>query len=220
MLRNTAVTTMAVLGVAAVIHVMRYVLLLVNRTKLLDPLVAGVATWLGVAASAAAIFAVVASAIVFTNWLIARRAGTFAHRGAEDPRPSWALRVGCLVPVVNLFWAPVFVIEVAAAEGQLLRLRRAIVTWWGVWAVATAVSAFSIATSFTQDVQGIADNTVTTIIAYLLGLAALLLAFRVYLGFESTPVERPARRWVIVADTASAEESAVAVETAGRNPAA
>ena len=38
------------------------------------------------------------------------------------------------------------------------------------------VSVFSIATSFTTDAQGIADNTVTTIVAYLLALAALLLA--------------------------------------------
>ena len=60
------------------------------------------------------------------------------------------------------------------------------------------VCAFSIATSFTTDPQGIADNTVTTVIAYLLGLAALLLAARVYFGFERTPVDRPVKRWVMV----------------------
>jgi hypothetical protein len=94
------------------------------------------------------------------------------------------------------------------------------------------VSGFSIATSFTQDPQGIADNTVTTIVAYLLALAALLLAMKVFLGFERQPVERPSKRWVIVRDDRKGEapsaekrpapepEPAAAVESEGQNPAA
>ena len=92
------------------------------------------------------------------------------------------------------------------------------------------MSVFSIATSFTTDAQGIADNTVTTTVAYLLALAALLLATQVFLGFERKPVERPARRWVIVADETPASrpdaapdaerESSVPVESEVQNPAA
>ena len=115
-------------------------------------------------------------------------------------RGLWALRAGCLVPLVNLFWAPVFVIELANVEERLSWLRRPIVVWWIVWFLSTAVSIFSIATSFTQDLpQGIADNTVATIIAYLFA-AALLLAMKVFLGFERQPVERPSKRWVMVRD--------------------
>ena len=191
---------MVVLGVAALLHVVRYALLIVNRSMLLNPLVAGAATWLGVLVSVLAMFAVVASAVVLTNWLIARRAAAFAHRGHEDPRPLWALRAGCLVPLVNLVWAPVYVMELAAVEDRLAWLRRPIIVWWIVWVVSTLVSVFSIATSFTTDAQGIADNTVTTTVAYLLALAALLLATQVFSGFERNPVERPARRWVIVAE--------------------
>jgi hypothetical protein len=136
------------------------------------------------------------------------------------------------VPLVNLFWAPVFVIELAAVEERLNWLRRPIVVWWIVWVFSTVVSGFSIATSFTQDPQGIADNTVTTIVAYLLGLAALLLAMKVFLGFERQPVEQPAKRWVIVRDDQKDEaapagkrseselEPAAAVESQGQNPAA
>jgi hypothetical protein len=70
---------------------------------------------------------------------------------------------------------------------------------------------------------------VTTIVAYLLALAALLLAMKVFLGFERQPVERPAKRWVIVRDevdpsadkqTAPEPEPAAAVESEGQNPAA
>jgi glucan phosphoethanolaminetransferase (alkaline phosphatase superfamily) len=232
MVRATVIATMVVLGLAALVHVVRYALLIVNRSVLLNRVVAFVATWGGVLASVVAVFMVVASAVVLTNWLIARRAAAFAHHRRDDPRPTWALRAGCLVPLVNLFWAPVFVIELAAVEERLNWLRRSIVVWWIVWVFSTVVSGFSIATSFTQDPQGIADNTVTTIVAYLLGLAALLLAMKVFLGFERQPVEQPAKRWVIVRDDQKDEaapagkrseselEPAAAVESQGQNPAA
>jgi hypothetical protein len=232
--RATLLAAMVVLGTAALVHVVRYALLIVNRSRLLNPLVAGVATWLGVVASIAAIFMVVASAVVLTNWLIARRAAAFSLHGRGEPRPLWALRAGCLVPLVNLAWAPVYVIELAIAEDRFARLRRPIVVWWIVWIFSTAVSVFSIATSFTRDAQGIADNTVTTTVAYLFALAAMVLAIQVFLGFERRPVERPARRWVIVADDRlspgdepkpdsapdSDRESVLAVESEGQNPAA
>jgi Domain of unknown function (DUF4328) len=225
--RATLIATMVVLGVAALVHLVRYVLLIVNRTVLLNPWVAGVATWLGVALSVIAMFLVVASAVVLTNWLIARRAAAFAYRGHPEPRSLWALRAGCLVPLVNLAWAPVYVLELAAVEDRSTWLRRPIVVWWLVWLTSTAVSVLSIATSFTQDAQGIADNTVTTIVAYLLALAALLLAMKVFGGFERQPVERPAKRWVIVAERPAAPadkqaepEAAASVESEGQNPAA
>jgi hypothetical protein len=203
MVRGTLVTTTVALGFAAAVHIVRYALLLVNRATLLNPWVAGIATWLGVAASVVALFMVVASALVLTNWVIGRRAQAFARRDTTDHRPAWEMRVGSLIPVVNLFWAPIYVIELADAEGRLSRLRAAIVTWWCVWIFSTVMSAFSIATSFTSDPQGIADNTVTTIVAYLVGLAALLMAYRVFLGFESIPADRHVTRWVIVPDETS-----------------
>ena len=227
--RATLIATMAVLGVAALVHVVRYALLIVNRSVLLNKVVAFSATWLGVLVSVIALFMIVASAVVLTNWLIARRAAAFAYHRRDDPRPVWALRAGCLVPLVNLFWAPVYVMELARVEERLKWLRRPIVVWWIVWIFSTVLSVFSIATSFTQDPQGIADNTVTTIVAYLLGRAALLLAMKVFLGFERRPVERPAKRWVIVRDegTQSADnrsepepEPAAPVESEGQNPAA
>ena len=57
-----------------------------------------------------ALFAVVASVVVLMNWLIARRARAFAHRDTPDPRSAWEMRAGCLVPFVNLFWAPVYLL--------------------------------------------------------------------------------------------------------------
>jgi hypothetical protein len=232
--RATLLATIVMLGVAALVHVVRYALLIVNRTVLLNKVVAFAATWLGVAVSVIAFFMVVASLVVLTNWLIARRAAAFEHHGRTDPRQPWVLRAGCLVPLVNLFWAPVFVIELAGVE-ERNGLRRPIVVWWIAWFLSTAVSIFSIATSFTQDPQGIADNTIATIVAYLLALVALRLAMTVFLGFERQPVERPSKRWVMVreddnntSNTAPTTEKqpepeaepAAAVESEGQNPAA
>ena len=48
------------------------------------------------------IVAVITTAVVLTSWLIGR-AAAFARHGQDDPRPGWALWLGCLVPVVNWF---------------------------------------------------------------------------------------------------------------------
>jgi Domain of unknown function (DUF4328) len=227
-LRATLIATIAVLGVAALVHMIRYALLIINRDVLLNPVVAWLATWLGIVVSVAALFLVFATFVLLTNWLIARRAAAFKHVGLQEHRPLWALRAGCLVPFVNLAWAPVFVLELASVEDAMTRLRRPITVWWVLWVLSTAVSVFAIATSFTTDAQGIADNTVATIVAYLIAMAAMVVVGRVLLGFERRPVEKPANRWVIVADgsprTRKAEktqpQSAVPVESEGQNPAA
>lgn len=222
--RGTVLLTMAVLGAAAMIHLVRYVLLIVNRSVLLHPWIAAGATWFGVVLSVVAAFMVVASLVVLANWLVGRRAAAYAYRGTTDPRPGWLLKLGCLLPFANLFWAPVFVLELASVEERLSWLRRPIVVWWLVWVASYAVSIWSIATSFTQDAQGIADNTMTTTVAYLLALATLLLATKVFVGFERQPVERPSKRWVVVPDDqppADAErQTDVSVESSGQNPAA
>lgn len=199
-LRTTLTVTVAVLGAAAAVHGLRYLLLLINRTTLLNPLIAAGATWLGVALSVAAAFLLLASIVLLTNWLIARRGAAYAYRGQSDPRDPLRIRLGCLVPVVNLFFAPVYALELAGVENRTSTIRKPIIVWWILWVLSTVVSVYSIATSFTTDPQGIADNTVVTTIAYLMALATLLVAQRVVAGFEQAPVSRPVHRWVMVPD--------------------
>lgn len=221
--RAALLSAITIFGLAAAIHIVRYVLLLVNRTSLLPPLVAGAALWLGVLVSLAAIVAVILTAVVATSWLIARRAAVYQHLGQDDPRPAWALWAGCLVPVANLVWAPVYLIELAHAEQTYARLRGPIAAWWIAWILSTAVSIFGIATSFTTKPQGIADNTVTVIVAYLLGAGVLVLLWQVFDAFVRKPVERPLHRWVIVGTEQpkpAEPESPPAVETDQQEPAA
>jgi hypothetical protein len=90
--------TIVVLAAAALVHLVRYLLLIINRSTLLNPLVAGVALWLGVLASVAALGAVVICSTVLTQWLIARRAAAFRRHGRSEPRRGRVLWAGCLLP--------------------------------------------------------------------------------------------------------------------------
>ncbi|MGH3562381.1 MAG: DUF4328 domain-containing protein [Mycobacterium sp.] len=225
--RKMLAITMTVLGIAALAQAVVYALLIINRSTLLHPVVAGAAVGLGALTSLAAIAAVISCAVVLTRWLIARRAAAVAQRHLPEDRSGWALWAGCLVPVVNLAWAPVYVIELATREDQFPRLRKPIVVWWLIWVLSTAVAIFATATSWAQDAQGIANNTVTMVVAYLLGLAAVAAAARLFEGFERRPVQRPAHRWVVVADgrndslkSQEAATPAAALESDGREPAA
>ena len=239
--RATLLAASAVFTLAAVAHVLRYLLLLINRTRLLPPLVANGTLLMGVLVSLAAMVAVIVTAAIMTSWLIGRRAEVFRFHGREDPRSEWELWAGCLVPVANLVWAPVFLIELARAEHSQARLRAPITMWWIAWVFSTGISAWAIWTSSATEPQGIADNTVTVIIAYLAGLAVLLLLWRVFDGFVRKPVERPLHRWVMVpqdspagdhpaedelgdalvdSDDADDHDSGSAVESRDREPAA
>ncbi len=224
LVESTLRATAVVLAAAAVVHAVRYILLIINRDTLLNTVVATVALWLGVVASVAALAAVIGCATVLTRWLIARRAAVYAHYRREDPRRSGALWAGCLIPLVNLAWAPVLVIETATIEGVYSRLRKSISVWWALWVLSTLLSIFAIATSFASDAQGIADNTMTATLAYGLAFVVVLALTRVYEGFVRKPVDRPAHRWVVVGSEQAAgpptAKSPMAVEPEDQEPAA
>ncbi len=262
--RTTFFVAAVALGAAALVHVVRYLLLIINRSTLLNWLVADAAALLSVLASLAALAAVMACATVLTRWLIARRAAAFEHYGRPEPRSrralwmgtllppagamalaitfavilatsehstSWALMFGavavCCLPLLAAVWALVYVIELARTEDHYTRLRPVIWGWWLLWLLSSATSIFATVTSGAQDYQGIANNTVAMIVAYLLALASVVVTSRLFEGFERKPVERPAHRWVVLdydseheASPADSAESSAAVELTGAEPAA
>lgn len=206
--RAALIVAGVILATAAAVHVIRYLLLLINRTTLLHPVIAIGSLLGGVLVSLAAIVAVIALAVALTSWLIGRRAAAFAVHGQADPRPEWALWAGCLIPFGNLVWAPVFVLELAHAERCQARQRGPVTLWWIAWAISFLICGWAIWTSRATDAQGIADNTVTMIVAYLAGLAVVILLWRVFDGFFAKPVDRPQHRWVVVEQAAPVDEAA------------
>ena len=218
--RTVLLVTAAVFALAAAAHILRYLLMLINRTTLLPPLVAFGSLITGVLVSLGAIVAVVAAAVVLTSWLIGRRAAAFARHGQDDPRPELTLWAGCLIPVLNWFYAPLFLLELAQAEGSRERQSRPIALWSIAWIVATLISAWATWTGLRASLpQAVADNTVTTIIAYLAGLAVLVLLWRVIDGFVRRPVARPLHRWVIVHTEQADETTAAGAAGEGHPPA-
>lgn len=219
--RTTLFLSVLVLGMAALVYVARYVLLVINRNTLLNSIVAIAADWIGVLASVGAIAAMVASGVMLIRWLIARRAAVFAHHGLPESRSVRALWAGCVLPLANLLWAPVYVIELATVEEHYVRLRRPILEWWIAWVFSYLVSIFAIFTSFATDAQGIANNTVLMVFAYLLAAVTVAAAARIFEGFERKPVQRPAHRWVVVErERADGRASGAPVELEGQEPAA
>jgi hypothetical protein len=222
--RTTLFLSVLVLGMAALVYVARYVLLVINRNALLNSIVALAADWISVLASVGAIVAIIASGAMLIRWLIARRAAVFAHHGLPESRSVRALWAGCVLPLANLLWAPVYVIELATVEEHYARLRRPILEWWVAWVFSYLVSIFAICTSFATDAQGIADNTVLMVFAYLLAAVTAAAAARIFEGFERKPVQRPAHRWVMVerdgTDGRAGRASGAPVELEGQEPAA
>ncbi|WP_193376246.1 MULTISPECIES: DUF4328 domain-containing protein [Mycobacterium ulcerans group] len=231
--RTLLFATMLVLGAAAFVYAVRYVLLIINRDILLNSVLAGIAVWVGVAVSFAALAAMGVCFVVLTKWLVARRAAAFAYYGLPEHRSTLQLWAGCLTPLANLLWAPVYLIELAVVEDTYQRLKKPILVWWIAWVVSTATSLFAIATSFSSDAQGIANNTVMVVVAYALAAAAVGTVSRVFEGFERKPVQRPAHRWLVMGqddqpgrsatdedDRVDAAPDADAVELEGQEPAA
>lgn len=213
--------TQLVLAGAALVYAVRYGLLVYNRNSLLNSWVAFAADWLGIAASVAALAALLWCFVVLVKWLIARRAAAFSYHGLPEHRSTRRLWAGCLLPFANLVMAPVYVIELALVEDHYERVRKPIYLWWLAWVVSYAVSLFAIATSLSSDAQGIANNTVMVVFSYLVAAVTVAGVARVFEGFERKPVERPAHRWLVVeAGRPAASAPAAPVEPEGQEPAA
>ncbi len=220
-MRTTLFVNVLILAFAALVYVLRYVLLVFNRNTLLNSLVALAADWIGRTASVLAILALIAASLVLIWWLIARRSAAFAHYALPEPRSAVALWAGCLVPFANLLWAPVYVIELAHLEDHYARLQRPITLWWMAWIFSYVVSIFAVTSSFATDSQGIANNTVLMVFAYLFAALAVASVGRVFEGFERKPVHRRAHRWTVVdREGSGAPGSAAPVELDGQEPAA
>ncbi len=245
------------LGAAALVHLLRYLLLVINRNTLLNWIVADAAALLCVLASLAAVAAVMACAVLLTRWMIERRTAAFEHAGRAESRTrralwagtlvppsaamalavtfavvaattghsaSWGLMSACVtfccLPLLGSVWALVYVIELAKTEDHYNQFRQVIWGWWLLWMISSVTSVFASVTSGAQDSQGIANNTVAIIVAYVIALAAVLATAKLFEVFERKPVERPAHRWLVVADDVIETKSAAAVELPGEEPAA
>ncbi|MFZ2242488.1 MAG: DUF4328 domain-containing protein, partial [Gordonia amarae] len=188
-------------------HLLRYVLLVINRTKPIPGWLDTASTVLVWAAGVAAfLFFCTATAAVVT-WLRRNRADAYRRHGLLEPRKPWQIAVYAAIPLVNLVGAPFLVRELLEQRDDLDRpaadqiLRRTAIAWIVVNVAAVAALCTRFIASRSDSLQTGADGLWLTIISAALsaGFVWFVLPRLVHV-FDDTPqVEAPARRWVQVA---------------------
>ena len=150
-----------VFATAAVFHLIRYVIAIVNRDT-------PVSVWVDLASSTAvisaglvALVAMVATLVVFVRWLMAGRAEAYASAGMLDPRPTWQVVILAAVPILNVIGAPILLAEAALCAPDstraLDRVKKIATAWALVNLVALIALAYRTATLFSDRIQVAGD---------------------------------------------------------------
>lgn len=194
-------TTVAFL-LAASAELLRYLVLLYNRTRLVKPAVLWLSDGFVTVAAVVALLCALVAAVAAVGWLIETRRAGYAGRGRRDPRPVWLLVLGCLVPVANLLWPGVYLTEAAHGDPRALRAVR---IWWAAWIAGGVLAVVALLWKFADGLQAEADGvllTAWTDLAAALVAALTIWAMRAIEGRDVFGRTRIAHRWVIAVDPA------------------
>ncbi|WP_280499204.1 DUF4328 domain-containing protein [Nocardia cyriacigeorgica] len=198
------IATALMFAIAAGSELGRYLLLLRNRTYLIDPLLL---TFSDAMVNASALFAAVLAllaAVAAVGWLIQARRAVYEGRGLRDPRSPRMLVLGCVIPVVNLLWPGVFLSEMVAGREDPRPLR-AVRVWWAIWvfggACAVAALAWRSADSLQAEADGVLFTAFTDAVAVAVAVATLWIV-RMVEGRDLLGRAHIAHRWVVAADPA------------------
>lgn len=150
------------LAAAAVVHLVRYLIVVVNRStpipQLLDLLSSAAVLVFGVCAVIGMVFALVS----FTRWMLATRAAAYAAAGTGDPRGRRHQILLTALPLVNVVGAPLLLAEAAQCgddvAGAGARIKKISIAWAIVNALAVLAVAYRIGGWFSDSVQVHADG--------------------------------------------------------------
>ncbi|WP_191093769.1 DUF4328 domain-containing protein [Nocardia colli] len=198
------IATASMFAVAAVAELLRYLLLLRNRTRLIHPAVLICSDVFVVAAALIALLLALLSAVAVVGWLVDARRLAFQEAGRTDPRSVRTLVLGCVIPVVNLLWPGVFLTEIVARRSDP-RALRAIRIWWAAWIFGGLVTAAALAWRTADSLQVKADGVLFTGFTDLVAAAVALLTLAMLRAVEDRDAlgrSRTARRWLIAVDPA------------------
>ena len=178
---------------AALAHVVRYGVLVWFSDRLAPWWVEAVTTALVWVTSLVAIGVAVAAAVTATAWLVETRRGAYAP--GPDPRRRAGMWVGCLLPVVVLVRAPVYLEELRRASGRAPS-RSALRRWWVAFAVNGALVLLALWRGSGDGPQAAADAVLLTALA---ALAAVWTAreTRIVMRGFSPPSPRFTRRLLV-----------------------
>lgn len=194
--------TAALYTAAAAAELIRYLLLIHNRTHLI-PMWAGILSdtlvWLTSPAAIASVLVAVPAAVCR---LVVERAAVFDVVGRRDPRSSRTLVLGCLVPIVNWIYPGVFLTELdrSGAIPASHRFTAAVRWWWMLWLLGWAMLIGQVALRRVDGLQAAADAVLFAAITDLVAAAvavATVVVFRRIRDEALTGGPRDLRRWVI-----------------------
>ncbi|MBF6204924.1 DUF4328 domain-containing protein [Streptomyces gardneri] len=196
--------TVCVFALAAVAELVRYAVLLHNRTRLIHPAALFASDAFVIGTAVLGIVLALLAALATVGRLIEIRRSAYAAAGRRDPRSPRTLAAGCLVPVVNLVWPGIFLSEVAAHQGDP-RARGAIRIWWAAWAFSGLLAAAALLWRSADSLQAKADGVLFTAFTDAVAAAVALLTLWVLRTIEGRDLlgrTRSTRRWLIAVDPA------------------
>ncbi|GAA5047012.1 DUF4328 domain-containing protein [Nocardia callitridis] len=196
------VWTAAMFGVAAVAELLRYGVLLRNRTRLIHPAVLFFSDALVFVAGVLALVLALLTAVAAVGWLIETRRVAYAHAGRLDPRRARWLIAGCVVPVVNLLLPGVFLTELVADRPDP-RALRAVRVWWAAWVFGGLLTVAALYWRTADSLQAKADGVMFTAFADLVAAGVTVLTLWVIRTVEGRDLrgrDRIARRWLNAVD--------------------
>ncbi|MQY22351.1 DUF4328 domain-containing protein [Nocardia macrotermitis] len=190
--------TAALFALSAAAEFGRYLLLMWNRTRLIEPIVVYLSDWsVRLFAVLALIFALL-TAIALVGWLIQARRRAYAAAGQRDPRGMWSLLLGCVIPVVNLVWPGVFLTELARRDEDP-RVSQAVRIWWAVWVINGVMSVAALGFRATDTLQAQANGVIFTVYTDLVATGVAVLSLwlvRMFEGVDLRGRRRLPRRWL------------------------
>lgn len=167
--RTLSLTTYS-LAAAAVVHLIRYILVVINRSTpisvWLDLLTSAAVLVFGVCAFIAMVFALYA----FARWLLSARAAAFADADRSDPRPKRLQYLLAAVPLVNVVGAPLLLAEAALTTADptkaIERIKKVALAWALVNLLALVAIGYRIGSWFSDSVQVSADSLAITTLTF------------------------------------------------------
>ena len=203
---NRAPTWVSIAGLvfalAAVAELVRYLVLLHNRTRLINPWILALsdtAVWaLGLLAPLAALIAAIAAAC----WLVRARGSFYAGENRRDPRSPLMLLLGCLIPVVNLVMPGVFLTEFnrsAFAPEARPERRRLIRGWWCAWVLCGLVAVCQVLFRYADSLQIKADGVLFAVFANIVAAVVAGLTLMLIRDIDGDDLQgrpRVPKRWL------------------------
>ncbi|WP_169515238.1 DUF4328 domain-containing protein [Gordonia shandongensis] len=190
-------------AVAALGHLIRYAVVVVNRSVPVSAWLDLVSSTLAVVVGVAAIGAMIVGLIGFARWLLTVRARVYRAAGLRDERPRWQTLALAVVPLLNVVGAPIVLTEAALCTSTVVRTRERItriaVAWGLVTLVALIALAYRIGAAVSDRLQVSGDALAMVTLTFAVSaLFAHWASSRLPALFDDVETDRePARRLVV-----------------------